>query len=92
VIHRALSEVAPDYTRALHEVGYGRADSSKRFRLFVYSRCYLPDRHVRRSARVSDGRLLFDSGPVEWQVASPIPDFIHALIAGGITQVACKSL
>jgi CRISPR-associated endoribonuclease Cas6 len=82
VIYHALSEIAPDYSRALHEQGYGRADSFKRFRLFVFSRCYLPDPQIRERAYVRDGHLLFNPGHIEWQIASPIPDFIRALIAG----------
>jgi CRISPR-associated endoribonuclease Cas6 len=82
VIYHALAELAPDYSQALHEVGYGSEHSYKRFRLFVFSRCYLPDTQIRQRASVRDGHLFFPSGPVEWQVGSPIPDFIQALIAG----------
>lgn len=88
VIYHALGEIAPDYSQALHEVGYGGANSYKRFRLFVYSRCYLPDPQIRERAYIRDGHLLFNPGRIEWQIASPIPDFIRALIAGlAIKQV-----
>lgn len=88
VIYHALGEIAPDYSQALHEVGYGDSNSFKRFRLFVYSRCYLPDPKIRERAAVRDGHLLFNPGLIQWQIASPILDFIQALIAGlAIKQV-----
>jgi len=82
LIYHSLAESAPDYADALHQQGYGGDYSTKRFRLFVFSRCYLPDQQVRERARVRDGHLVFPPGPVEWQVGSPVPDFIQAFIAG----------
>jgi CRISPR-associated endoribonuclease Cas6 len=82
VIYHALAGIAPDYSQALHEVGYGSEYSFKRFRLFVFSRCYLPDPQVRQRASIRDGHLTFPPEPIQWQIASPIPQFIQALLAG----------
>jgi CRISPR/Cas system endoribonuclease Cas6 (RAMP superfamily) len=86
LIYHSLAESAPDYADALHQQGYGGDYSTKRFRLFVFSRCYLPDQQVRECARVKDGHLVFPPGPVEQQVCSPAPDFIQTFVAGLATK------
>jgi CRISPR/Cas system endoribonuclease Cas6 (RAMP superfamily) len=63
LIYHSLAESAPDYADALHQQGYGGEHSSKRFRLSVFSRCYLPDQQVRERARVKDGHLVFPPEP-----------------------------
>ena len=82
LIYHSVAEAAPEYANALHQQGYGSEFSSKRFRLFVFSRCYLPDPQVRQASRVKDGHLVFPPGPVEWEVCSPMPDFIQAFVGG----------
>lgn len=48
----------------------------KRFRFFVFSRPLLP------GAWIENGRLWCKRGLIEWQVASPIPEFIETLVTG----------
>jgi CRISPR-associated endoribonuclease Cas6 len=91
LIYRSVSIVAPDHAEFLHSQGYlaPRSDNlltpeprsgGKRFKFFVFSRPYV------LNARVQDGRLRFDPGPVEWQISSPIQDFIEDLVNGLSSQ------
>jgi len=82
LIYRVVASGWPDYGEFLHEEGYQATTSSKRFRLFVFSRFYLPDKNIRQSARVANGHIGFEPGPVVWQVGSPLPQFIQAFITG----------
>lgn len=85
-IYRIIGGVDRDYADFLHEDGYpvrpaaedgavGKA-SLKRFRFFVYSRLFLP------GAYIEEGRLWCKPGRVEWQIASPIPELMEALVMG----------
>lgn len=90
LIYSIIGGVDPEYAEFLHEDGYAvrpeleppriagsvGKGSLKRFRFFVYSRLFLP------GAYIEDGRLWCKPGTVEWQIASPIPELMEALVMG----------
>ncbi len=83
-IYGLLAASDAGYARFLHETGYGPEESPKRFKLFVFS--WLRGRH-----RVEGNSLRFAPGPLVWQVASPVPDFLThcatGLLAEAVLQV-----
>lgn len=83
-IYGLLATSDAEYARFLHGTGYGPEGSSKRFKLFVFS--WLRGRH-----RVEGPALRFAPGPLVWQIASPVPDFLThcatGLLAEGILSV-----
>ena len=69
----AASDTA--YARHLHDEGYLTEDG-RRFKLFTFS-------WLRGSRRTVEGDALrFAPGPVEWQIASPVEDFVRHLATG----------
>jgi len=69
----AASDTA--YARHLHDEGYLTEDG-RRFKLFTFS-------WLRGSRRTVEGDTLrFAPGPVEWQIASPVEDFVRHLATG----------
>ncbi len=88
LLYQVIGRVAPDYAAFLHEEGYSApqpqsAASHKTFKLFTFSRPYLPDTLLNKG---HEERAWFARGNVVWQVSSPLLEFIEALTAGLIAQ------
>ncbi len=76
-IYETVAVAAPEFASFLHEVGW-RPDqqTDHRFKFFVFS---LPD--VPRFTFQPNGKS-FTEGVVWWQISSPLPEFMEALLAG----------
>jgi CRISPR-associated endoribonuclease Cas6 len=88
LIYRTVALVAPEYADFLHNEGYRSVNSPtetihKTFKLFTFSRPYLPDTLLNKGM---DERAWFARGNVVWQVSSPKLEFIQALANGLISQ------
>ena len=78
-IYGLLATSDAEYAHFLHGAGYGPEGSTKRFKLFVFS--WLRGRH-----RVEGDALRFAPGPVAWQIASPVPDFLTHCATGLLAE------
>lgn len=78
-IYGLLAASDAEYARFLHGTGYGAEESSKRFKLFVFS--WLRGRH-----RVEGDHLRFAPGPLVWQIASPVPEFLTHCATGLLAE------
>jgi len=78
-VYGLLASSDADYARFLHGTGYGPEGSAKRFKLFVFS--WLHGRH-----RVEGDALRFAPGPLVWQIASPVPDFLTHCATGLLAE------
>ncbi|MFN0119892.1 MAG: CRISPR-associated endoribonuclease Cas6 [Blastocatellia bacterium] len=78
-IYETIGVAAPDLAGWLHDEGVRAGvahDSDRRFRFFVFGLPDLPPYHFHA------GQKWFDEGVVYWQISSPLPEFIEALVAG----------
>lgn len=75
-IYETVATVAPDFAGFLHDQGFAAEASRKRFKFFVYSLPKLPRYHFE-----NDG-YCFSAGDVQFQIASPLPNFIEAFVSG----------
>src|SRR5207244_3270962 len=76
-IYETVASVAPELAGYLHDEGLspsGRED--KRFKFFVFSVPELPRYYFQGEQR------WFEQGEMKWQIGSPLPEFIEALVAG----------
>ena len=74
-VYGLLAASDADYARFLHDDGYADEDG-RRFKLFTFS-------WLRGTRRTVEGDTLrFASGPLEWQVASPVEPFLTNLATG----------
>ena len=80
-IYGLLAASDAEYARFLHGTGYGAEESSRRFKLFVFS--WLRGRH-----RVEGDRLRFAPGPLIWQIASPVAEFLTHCATGLLAEAA----
>ena len=84
LIYRTVGLVNPGYAEFLHNQGYGEeASGNKIFKLFVYSRPYLPQTLLNKG---QENRAWFARGEIVWQVSSPQPEFIQSFVTGLIGQ------
>jgi CRISPR-associated endoribonuclease Cas6 len=82
-IYGLLAASDTDYARFLHGTGYGADNNPKRFKLFVFS--WLRGQH-----RVEGDMLRFAPGPLVWQIASPVPDFLTHCATGLLAEAVLK--
>lgn len=76
VIYVSLARSSADFARFLHDRGYRLGAGPKAFKLFTFS-------GLRSRRRRIDGPLMhLDAGPVEWWIASPVPDFLTHCATG----------
>lgn len=80
-IYGLLTASDAEYARFLHETGYGVEESAKRFKLFVFS--WLRGRH-----QVEGDQLRFAPGPLVWQIASPVAEFLTHCATGLLAEAA----
>jgi len=78
-VYGLLASSDAEYARFLHGTGYGPEGSAKRFKLFVFS--WLRGRH-----RVEGDAMRFAPGPLVWQIASPVPDFLTHCATGLLAE------
>lgn len=76
VMYRLLESSDADYSRFLHDDGYGAEGDRRRFKLFVFSGL-----RARRRRLVGD-MLHLEPGLVEWLVASPVEEFLTHCATG----------
>lgn len=82
-IYETVALVAPEFAGYLHDEGLRPGTSAltdKRFSFFVFSVPELP--HY----RFSGGQRWFEAGDMRWQIGSPLPEFIEALMTGLAVQ------
>ncbi len=106
-VYRFLETADADYARFLHQTGYAAPVSSssslsstvpstttaarpRHFKLFTFSHLWSA------RSRIQGDQLYLIPGPVTWQVASPVEEFLRAfasgLLAEGTLQIASKDL
>lgn len=74
-VYGLLAASDADYARHLHDAGYAD-ENGRRFKLFTFS-------WLRGGRRQVDGDFLrFAPGPLEWQLASPVSDFLTHFATG----------
>lgn len=81
--YRLLASADEKYAGFLHNNGYamsGGADDRKRFKLFTFSWLRGP------SYRVDGDSLYMGPGRIEWQVSSPVTEFLEGFAEGLLTQ------
>lgn len=88
-VYSLLATSDADYARFLHDDGY-TAEDGRRFKLFTFS-------WLRGTQRTADrDTLRFAPGPLEWQIASPVEDFLThiatGLLASGSLRVGTATL
>jgi len=76
LIYRIIRNSSEDYSRFLHDSGYTLGKSKKGFKLFTYS-MLTGKRH-----RIDGDRIIFENTHVQWQISSPVHDFIRHLVTG----------
>ena len=82
-LYEAVAVAAPELAGFLHHDGLragATQESDKRFKFFVFAVPELP-RYT-----FHDDHKWFESGVVYWQVSSPLPEFIEALVTGLAAQ------
>ena len=75
-IYQTVALVAPDFAGFLHNEGFHAEASTKNFKFFVFSLPKLP-----RYTFVQEA-YCFAEGFLQLQIASPLPHFLEAFIAG----------
>lgn len=74
-VYDLLATSDADYARHLHDEGY-KGEDGRRFKLFTFS-------WLRGGRRQVEGDTLrFAPGPLEWQLASPVSEFLTHLATG----------
>jgi CRISPR-associated endoribonuclease Cas6 len=76
LVYRIIANASTDYSQFLHDEGYKVGESKNGFKLFVYSMLMDPQ------ARVKGDKISFSGNSLTWNIASPVPDFIHHLVTG----------
>lgn len=76
LIYKIIRNSSEDYSRFLHDSGYTLGKSKKGFKLFTYS-MLTGKRH-----RIDGDRIIFENTHVQWQISSPVHDFIQHLVTG----------
>lgn len=75
-IYQTVAMVAPDFAGFLHNEGFHAEASTKNFKFFVFSLPKLPRYTFAQEA------YCFAEGFLQLQIASPLPNFLEAFIAG----------
>lgn len=87
-VYALLERADPDYARFLHGQGYAPPEDGaeakgmpRRFKGFTFgplsARCSRVD-----TSRRDEPQLVVAPGPIEWQVASPLDQFLHTFASG----------
>jgi CRISPR-associated endoribonuclease Cas6 len=74
MIYNALRRSSAEYADFLHNQGY--QSGQKRFKHFTFSRPWIEKQQIR------NGRIYIVSGPILWQISSPIDDFLNNIVNG----------
>ena len=89
-VYRMLDTSDSEYARFLHDDGYALDDGPKRFKLFTFG--WLRGRRIGGAGDT----VTFAPGRLEWQIASPVEDFVRhlatGLLASGSVQIGRVSL
>ena len=76
-IYETVASVAPELASYLHDEGLSPGgQEDKRFKFFVFSLPELPPYYFQGEQR------WFEQGVMRWQISSPLPEFIEALVTG----------
>jgi CRISPR-associated endoribonuclease Cas6 len=76
LIYKIIHNSSEDYSRFLHDEGYRLGESKKGFKLFTYSRL------TSKKFKIGGGKIIFLNNHVEWQISSPLDNFIQHLVTG----------
>lgn len=80
LIYKIIRNSSQDYSAFLHDEGYKLGESKKGFKLFTFSMLkggkYKADRR----------EIVFIGGHIQWEISSPVNDFIQHLIDGVFSE------
>jgi CRISPR-associated endoribonuclease Cas6 len=74
LVYGLLGVSDADYARRMHDDGYG-GDGNRHFKLFTFS-------WLRGRCRVVGETIRYAPGPISWQIASPVAEFVQHLATG----------
>jgi CRISPR-associated endoribonuclease Cas6 len=77
-VYHLVSNGDADYARFVHDEGYSAPDDSRRFKPFTHSWLRLPG--TRRE--ISGNRILLSPGTAQWQISSPLNEFLQPFVKG----------
>jgi len=76
LIYKIIHNSSEDYSRFLHDEGYRLGESKKGFKLFTYSML------TSKKFKIGGGKIIFLNSHVQWQISSPLDNFIQHLVTG----------
>lgn len=76
LIYKIIHNSSEDYSRFLHDEGYRLGESKKGFKLFTYSML------TSKKFKIGGEKIIFLNSHVEWQISSPLDNFIQHLVTG----------
>jgi CRISPR-associated endoribonuclease Cas6 len=76
LIYKIIHNSSEDYSAFLHDEGYKLGESKKGFKLFTYS--MLKSKKI----KIDGEKIIFLNSHVEWQISSPLDNFIQHLVTG----------
>lgn len=76
LIYKIIHNSSEDYSRFLHDEGYRLEKSKKGFKLFTYSML------TSKKFKIGGEKIIFLNSHVEWQISSPLDNFIQHLVTG----------
>jgi len=102
-VYRFLEDSNREYARFLHDQGYaplavepdespatGTTLPHRRFKLFTFSQLWAA------RSRISGDRLWLSPGPIYWQIASPVEQFLRELATGllsaGVLRIGSQTV
>ncbi len=80
LIYKIIGSSSQDYSAFLHDEGYRLGESKKGFKLFTFS--MLKGGKYRADSR----EIVFSGGHIQWEISSPVNDFIRHLIDGVFSE------
>lgn len=80
LIYKIINNSSEDYSGFLHDEGYKLGESKKGFKLFTLSML------KGGKFRLERYEIVFPGGHIQWEISSPVNDFIQHLIAGVFTE------
>ncbi len=79
LIYRIISNSSGEYAAFLHDRGYRHEESKNGFKLFTYSM-------LMGKCRVMGDRISYTGSRIQWQISSPLEEFLQHLITGVFSE------
>ncbi|MBF0505662.1 MAG: CRISPR-associated endoribonuclease Cas6 [Nitrospirae bacterium] len=80
LIYKIIRNSSRDYSAFLHDEGYKIGESKKGFKLFTFSML------KGGKFRADHSDIVFSGGHIQWEISSPVNDFIQHLVSGVFSQ------